>query len=167
MAEKKRPGVMFYFETRPSLKRLSLEEKGLLLEGILDYAEHGELPQFEGMLGVAWDFIQPRLDRDKERYEEVTEARRKAAQKRWEEQETQEDAVQMDANASFAMQTMPTTTSISTTTTTPTSTSTPTPAAKRIKSSEMIWEDLRRAKIKQFTSLMPSDQVGSLHPPDS
>lgn len=90
MAEKKRPGVMFYFETRPCLRRLSLEEKGLLLEAALDYAQYGQIPELDGMAGMAWDFIQPRVDRDGERYEQVRQARSKAARKRWESCETGE-----------------------------------------------------------------------------
>lgn len=63
-----KPGVMFYFDIRPCLKRLSIEEKGLLFEAILDYAEHGTEPNFDGGLGVAWDFIKPGVDRDSDRY---------------------------------------------------------------------------------------------------
>ena len=63
-----KPGVMFYFDIRPCLKRLSTEEKGLLFEAILDYAEHGEEPDFDGVVGVAWDFIKPGIDRDSDRY---------------------------------------------------------------------------------------------------
>lgn len=65
-----RPGVMIYLDLRPAIKRLSVEECGLLLRAILDYGELGVAPDFEGGLGIAWDFIQPRLDRDAARYEE-------------------------------------------------------------------------------------------------
>ena len=64
-----RPGVMFYFDVRPCIRRLSLADKGQLFEAILDYAENGVEPELDGVLGVAWDFIQPRIDRDSERYE--------------------------------------------------------------------------------------------------
>ena len=63
-----KPGVMFYFDVRPCIKRLNLNEKGQLFEAILDYAEDGVEPELDGALGVAWDFIQPRLDQDTERY---------------------------------------------------------------------------------------------------
>lgn len=101
---KQRPGVMIYFSIRPSLKRLTLEEKGALFEAILDYGQTGALPEFDGVLGIAWDFIQPRIDRDGEQYQKIVEARREAANVRWHKQK-----MQMDANADFAMQTMPTT----------------------------------------------------------
>lgn len=61
---------MLYFDLRPALRRLSPEERGLLFEAILDYGEHGVLPEFDGGLGIAWDFIQPRIDQDAMRYEE-------------------------------------------------------------------------------------------------
>lgn len=63
-----KPGVMFYFDIRPCLKRLSTEDKGLLFEAILDYAEHGTEPDFDGAVGVAWDFIKHGVDRDSDRY---------------------------------------------------------------------------------------------------
>jgi hypothetical protein len=102
MYMKKPPGVMLYFEIRPCLEHLTMDEQGQLFNAILDYGETGTEPNFDYMLGIAWDFIKPRLDRDKERYEEVSRKRSEAAQARWEAHY---------ANAEFAMQTMPTTTS--------------------------------------------------------
>ena len=68
METKTQPGVILYFVVRPSLKRLNASEKGQLFEAILDYGEHGIEPKLDGALGVAWDFLQPRLDQDTERY---------------------------------------------------------------------------------------------------
>ena len=68
-----KPGVMFYFEIRPCITRLTLEEKGQLFEAILDYGEYGAIPEVDGAVGVAWDFIQQRLDRDTGRYDEKVE----------------------------------------------------------------------------------------------
>ena len=62
------PGVMLFFDVRPALKRLTIEERGRLFEAILDYGELGLLPEFEGGLGIVWDFIQPRIDQDAARY---------------------------------------------------------------------------------------------------
>lgn len=73
-----RPGVMFYFDIRPCIKRLTLEEKGQLFEAVLDYAECGTEPEFDGVLGIAWDFIQPKLDKDGERYETQIEQKQYA-----------------------------------------------------------------------------------------
>lgn len=74
-----RPGVMFYFDIRPCIRRLSLEDKGQLFEAILDYAENGIEPELDGVLGVAWDFIQPRIDLDSEQYELKVETSQYAA----------------------------------------------------------------------------------------
>ena len=73
------PGVMLYFEVRPCLIRLNDGEKGQLFEAILDYGEHGIVPDFDGKMGVSWDFINPRLDRDTERYAEKTQKNAYAA----------------------------------------------------------------------------------------
>lgn len=77
--DKKQPGTMLYFDIRPCLKRLSTQEKGELFEAILDYGEFGVVPELDGALGVAWDFIQPRLDRDRERYGQTVFKRKYAA----------------------------------------------------------------------------------------
>lgn len=74
-----KPGVMFYFDVRPCIKRLNLNEKGQLFEAILDYAENGIEPELDGALGVAWDFIQPRIDLDSEQYELKVEGSQYAA----------------------------------------------------------------------------------------
>lgn len=73
-----KPGVMFYFDVRPCIKRLDAAEKGRLFEAILDYGEFGVVPELDGALGVAWDFIQPKLDRDSGRYDRQVEQRKYA-----------------------------------------------------------------------------------------
>lgn len=72
-----------YFSVRPCLKRLSLEEKGALFEGILDYAQHGVWPDFDGILGVAWDFVAPLIDADGEAYKAKCEQAKRAVETRW------------------------------------------------------------------------------------
>lgn len=176
MAEKGRPGVMFYFEMRPCLKRLTPEEKGRLFECVLDYAQYGAVPELEGALGVAWDFLQPRIDHDAERYEEIAESRRSAARKRWDKQEqaqqtaaTECTEMQPDANASGALQTMPTTNTNTKTKTTanssPYSVSVSTPAAGKAGqispdrerlAEELTFEDMRQRKLKLLSGMMSS-----------
>lgn len=80
---KQRPGVMVYFSIRPSLKRLTLEEKGALFEAILDYGQTGVLPDFDDVLGIAWDFIQPLIDADGEAYQAKCEKAKQAIETRW------------------------------------------------------------------------------------
>lgn len=78
-AQMAKPGIMFYFEIRPCIKRLSLSEKGQLFEAILDYGENGVEPELDGALGIAWDFIKPRIDLDSEQYELKVETSQYAA----------------------------------------------------------------------------------------
>jgi len=77
------PGIMLYFDIRPCLARLTMDQQGQLFNAILNYGEFGVEPDFDYMLGVAWDFIKPRLDRDRERYEKICTARSQAAMTRW------------------------------------------------------------------------------------
>ena len=61
---------MFYFDMLPALKRLSKLQKADLFEALLEYAQFGVLPEFDDVaVSVAWDFIQPRIDRDAQAYD--------------------------------------------------------------------------------------------------
>ena len=64
-----RPGVVLYFDVLPALKYLDVKQKGRLFEAILEYAENGKAPDFsdDPILGLAWCFIGPRIDREKGR----------------------------------------------------------------------------------------------------
>lgn len=64
-----RPGIMLYFDIRQPLRVLPDADKGRLFDAILEYGEHGTIPEFDGMLAMAWGFIQPKLDRDSKEYE--------------------------------------------------------------------------------------------------
>lgn len=63
-----RPGIMIYFDVRPAFDLLSHEQKGMLLEAMLEYAQHGVAPQLDGSCAIAWAFVKPKLDYDLERY---------------------------------------------------------------------------------------------------
>lgn len=66
MAEK--PGIILYYDMFHPLKDLRYEEKGQLLEAMMEYGEFGVLPELEGILGIAWGFLKPRLDLDAKKY---------------------------------------------------------------------------------------------------
>ena len=72
------PGVMIYFDLRPCLTQLSAAEKGRLLEAILDYSEFGTVPDFSGKLGIAWGFLRPKLDRDRDAHARKVQQRKYA-----------------------------------------------------------------------------------------
>lgn len=65
-----KPGSILYHDNIPALKHLSNEELGQLFMAILKYGQDGTLPQFDGMLAMAWSFVKPKLDRDEERYQQ-------------------------------------------------------------------------------------------------
>lgn len=74
-----RPGIMLYFDIRQPLKVLPDADKGRLFDAILEYGEHGTVPEFDGMLAMAWGFIQPKLDRDAVEYAHTVSKRQYAA----------------------------------------------------------------------------------------
>ena len=74
-----KPGVMIYFETGKAIKGLDYETKGRLFEAIMDYAEHGTVPAFDGILAAVWPFIANGIDRDSEKYAETVNKRKRAA----------------------------------------------------------------------------------------
>ena len=61
---------MIYFDIRPAIERLSFAERGELFTAILDYGGSGERPHLDGMAGMAFDFIAPKIERDAQSYKE-------------------------------------------------------------------------------------------------
>ena len=57
-----RPGIILYFDMAAPLKRLGYEDKGKLLEAMLEYGQYGVVPELDGVLPIIWDCIQPKLD---------------------------------------------------------------------------------------------------------
>lgn len=82
---KKMPGVMVFFDLKPALKKLTLSEKGRLLDAILDYGQdETSRPGFDSpVLEMLWTFVAPRIDADRERYREKCDKARENANKRW------------------------------------------------------------------------------------
>lgn len=74
-----RPGIMLYFDIMDPIRVLPDEDKGRLLMAILEYGKYGVVPEFSGMLAMAWGFLQPKLDRDEESYENKSVQRKYAA----------------------------------------------------------------------------------------
>lgn len=65
---KEQPGVMLYFENRECIEALSDADAGRLTKAILQYAQTGKRPQFEGVLHIVWLVLKPVIDRDAGRY---------------------------------------------------------------------------------------------------
>ena len=63
-----RPGIMLYFDILEPIRVLPDADKGRLLVAMLEYGQQGILPEFDGMLAMAWGFVKPKIDRDYEEY---------------------------------------------------------------------------------------------------
>ena len=63
-----RPGIMIYFDMLGPIRVLPDEDKGRLLVAMLEYGQSGIVPEFEGMLALAWGFVKPKIDKDSEEY---------------------------------------------------------------------------------------------------
>ena len=74
-----KPGIMLYFDILDPIRVLPDADKGRLLVAMLEYGQSGKVPQFEGMLALAWGFVQPSLDRDDEAYQNSALQRKYAA----------------------------------------------------------------------------------------
>lgn len=101
MADKLNSVILFAEWKRP-LSGLSLEQKGILLDALLDYPDSGD-PTFEDpMLFMAWNFISNALHKNEQRYDEIREKRREAGKagnvKRW----GTKGSIANIANATFA-----------------------------------------------------------------
>ena len=92
MAEKSTspPGVMLYAGFYESLKTLPAEMVGRLTIALMEYSMFGTVPEFDGVLAMAWPFIKSYADRDRKRYEDVRSKRRLAAAMRWARSHEQE-----------------------------------------------------------------------------
>ena len=74
-----RPGIMLYFDILEPIKVLPDEDKGRLLVAMLEYGQKGTVPEFEGMLALAWGFVKPKIDKDSDEYNRTVLKRQYAA----------------------------------------------------------------------------------------
>ena len=63
-----RPGIMIYFDMLGPIRVLPDEDKGRLLVAMLEYGQSGTVPEFDGMLALAWEFVKPKIDKDDAEY---------------------------------------------------------------------------------------------------
>lgn len=63
-----RPGIMLYFDILEPIKVLPDADKGRLLVAMLEYGQRGIVPEFDGMLALAWGFVKPKIDKDSDEY---------------------------------------------------------------------------------------------------
>ena len=71
--------IILYQKWKKPLQRLSLEQKGRILDALLNFPE---APEFEDdMLVMAWDFISDALEENAQKWDEIREKRSAAGQK--------------------------------------------------------------------------------------
>lgn len=87
LEDKKHRSVILFSEWKKPLRSLSLEQKGLILDALLDFPD-GRRPDFEDpLLAMAWEFMEGGLEANAKKWDEIRERRsdsgRKGAEKRW------------------------------------------------------------------------------------
>lgn len=82
---KRIPTIMFP-EVLDSLESLSNEEIGQMMRLIIKWNKGESVEPQNSLEKFAWATILPKLERDKERYQDVSEKRREAVNKRWDKQ---------------------------------------------------------------------------------
>lgn len=94
---------IFYSRTwKAAIKRLSLEQRGLLLTAIINSSLGEEEPEMDPAVAIAFDILLSRIQEDKNKYEETCEKRRVAGKKGG---QAKAQNVANVANASFATNT--------------------------------------------------------------
>ena len=73
----------------PAIKDLNYEQRGRLFSAIMCYQVGEDPPEMDAETVMAFKFIASQLDRDREKYEAISERRRQAANERWNKQKMQ------------------------------------------------------------------------------
>lgn len=82
--KKPKNSIILYFEQYESIKELSLEDKGRILDAVFTYAMTGNIP--EGMpplVSMAFSFIRTAMNIDSEKYKEKCQQNTESINKRW------------------------------------------------------------------------------------
>ena len=80
---KEKKGFIVYDDIMEVVERLSDEEAGQLLKGMLGYSISGKDPKFKGVLEFVFIPIKQQMDRNAEKYAAKCEKNRENANKRW------------------------------------------------------------------------------------
>lgn len=82
----KRPGFMIYHEDMRVCDLLTNEQLGQLVRMLWAHSEGREVEPEDDMMLAAYLFMSQKIDRDEDKYQRVSEARRQAALNRNKEQ---------------------------------------------------------------------------------
>lgn len=80
---KEQKGFIIYGDTEPVVDRLTDEEAGQLLKGMVKYFNSGEVPDFSGVLEFVFIPIKQQMDRDAEKFAEKCEKNRNNIRSYW------------------------------------------------------------------------------------
>lgn len=109
MAE--RNGFFLYLDQHAPIADLTLEQKGMLLDAMFAFNAGEPFALTDPVVRVAFGFFKASFQREQQKYAEICKRRKAAAKSRWDANEPNASdamhAMQMHANASDAMQTMP------------------------------------------------------------
>ncbi|MBR4882258.1 MAG: hypothetical protein IKU18_00100 [Bacteroidales bacterium] len=73
------PGIIVYFDIMDPLRRLSDGDRGRLFWAMLEYGRDGVEPDFtKNDLAITWEFIKPKLERNKAAYKNTVLQKRYA-----------------------------------------------------------------------------------------
>lgn len=122
---KEKKGFIVYDDIIEVVDRLSDEEAGQLLKGMLRYSINGQDPKFKGVLEFVFIPIKQQMDRNSEKYAAKCEKNRENANKRWQNANASD---RKNRNANYADTDTDTDTDTKTDTDTDTTTNTDTKA---------------------------------------
>lgn len=88
----KSAGILIFKKNKEVFDNLTDEQAGQLIKAIFDYDATGELPNLDGLLKVVFLQIRHELDDQSQRYDEICQKRKEAANARWRSQREKEDA---------------------------------------------------------------------------
>ena len=73
-----RDSFVLHTEIAEHIEQLTMEQRGILFTGILNYVKGDEPPRMDSTVAMAFSFIRYRLDLEHEKYNATVEARRRA-----------------------------------------------------------------------------------------
>ena len=79
---KKKNSFVMYKNWKPSIDKMSLEQKGMLLDAIMTYQAEEEVAIEDSAVDVFFAMIKEKFDEDGEKYEKVCESKSEAAKQR-------------------------------------------------------------------------------------
>ena len=79
MSEKK--SFLLYISSFKQIRKLTQEQKGILLDAIMNFQEDIPLPEMDPIVDMCFGFIADDMKRDAEKYDEIVEKRRESGRK--------------------------------------------------------------------------------------